>query len=97
MGGGNGLSTGGSAVFVKPVIFNTFIEAVPTREVVTVKTVLGKNPAGDITAQTRLAHDVDRLCAVQFRHPLPQVIHWNMFLKAFGISLFMFGLSLIHI
>lgn len=69
MGGGNGLSTGGSAVFVKPVIFNTFIEAVPTREVVTVKTVLGKNPAGDITAQTRLAHDVDRLCAVQFRHP----------------------------
>lgn len=51
------------------------VEAESAGEVVALEAVSGQDSAGDITAQTALADDIDGFALVYFIQPFPQFIH----------------------
>ena len=61
-------------MLVKTIFMNALIKAIATCKVIALKSLLGKNTTGEVTAKAGLTHDIDGFSPIQLPNPLPQIV-----------------------
>ena len=63
-----------TAMLVKTIFMNALIKAIAACKVIALKSLLGKNTTGEVTAKAGLTHDIDGFFPIQLPNPLPQIV-----------------------